>query len=72
VARRLQPAAGDLERGLAIGTLSASFDVGIVIGSLVIGFTVEQMSYGPGFGVAGAAARCAAAAGGSMIIVHGQ
>jgi MFS family permease len=44
------------ERGLAIGTLSASFDVGIVIGSLVVGFTVEQMSYGPGFGVSGAAA----------------
>ena len=46
----------EAERGLAIGTLSASFDVGIVIGSLAIGFTVEQTSYGVGFVVAGTGA----------------
>jgi MFS family permease len=46
----------EAERGLAIGTLSASFDVGVVIGSLAIGFTVEQTSYGTGFLVAGAGA----------------
>lgn len=44
------------ERGLAIGTLSASFDVGIVLGSLLIGFTVERTSYAMGFGLAGAMA----------------
>jgi MFS family permease len=44
------------ERGLAIGTLSASFDVGIVLGSLLIGFTVERTSYAVGFGLAGAMA----------------
>jgi MFS family permease len=42
----------EAERGLAIGTLSASFDVGIVVGSLAIGFIVEQTSYGVGFVVA--------------------
>ena len=53
------PAGGphaEAERGLAIGTLSASFDVGIVVGSLAIGFMVEQTSYGMGFVVAGAGA----------------
>lgn len=44
------------ERGLAIGTLSASFDVGVVLGSLLIGFTVERTSYAMGFGLAGAMA----------------
>jgi MFS family permease len=48
--------APESERGLAIGTLSASFDVGIVIGSLAVGFTVEHTSYGAGFAVAGGAA----------------
>jgi predicted MFS family arabinose efflux permease len=43
----------EAERGLAIGTLSASFDVGVVLGSLLIGFTVERASYAAGFGVAG-------------------
>ena len=43
----------EAERGLAIGTLSASFDVGIVLGSLLIGFTVERTSYAGGFALAG-------------------
>ncbi|HEV8441250.1 MAG TPA: MFS transporter [Methylomirabilota bacterium] len=46
----------ETERGLAIGTLSASFDVGVVLGSLLIGFTVERTSYAVGFGLAGAMA----------------
>ena len=44
----------EAERGLAIGTLSASWDVGVVIGSLIIGVTVERASYAAGFLVAGA------------------
>ena len=45
----------EAERGLAIGTLSGSWDVGVVIGSLIIGVTVERVSYAAGFLVAGAA-----------------
>jgi len=44
------------EHGLAIGTLSGSYDVGVVIGSALIGLVVERMSFGWGFAVAGAAA----------------
>lgn len=43
----------EAERGLAIGTLSASFDVGVVLGSLLIGYTVERTSYAGGFALAG-------------------
>jgi MFS family permease len=46
----------EAERGLAIGTLSASWDVGVVIGSLLVGFTVERTSYAAGFALAGVAA----------------
>jgi MFS family permease len=46
----------EAERGLAIGTLSGSWDVGVVIGSLIIGVTVERVSYAAGFLVAGGAA----------------
>ena len=45
----------EAERGLAIGTLSGSWDVGVVIGSLIIGVTVERVSYAAGFLVAGGA-----------------
>jgi len=45
----------EAERGLAIGTLSGSWDVGVVIGSLVIGVTVERVSYAAGFLVAAGA-----------------
>lgn len=44
------------ERGSAIGTLSGSFDLGAVVGSLLVGFTVEHVSYAAGFNVAGLAA----------------
>ena len=44
------------EHGLAIGTLSGSYDVGVVIGSALIGLVVERLSFGSGFATAGAAA----------------
>lgn len=44
------------ERGLAIGTISGAWDVGIVIGSAVVGFAVERAGYGPGFMVGAATA----------------
>lgn len=44
------------ERGLAIGTISGAWDVGIVIGSAVLGFVVERAGYGPGFMVGAASA----------------
>jgi MFS family permease len=46
----------EAERGSAIGTLSGSFDLGSVVGSLLIGFTVERISYAAGFRVAAAGA----------------
>jgi len=44
------------ERGSAIGTLSGSFDLGAVIGSLLVGVTMERVSYAAGFSVAGVGA----------------
>jgi MFS family permease len=41
--------AGDSERGLALGTLSASWDLGVVIGSALTGVVVDRVSYGAGF-----------------------
>jgi MFS family permease len=41
----------DQERGLAMGTLSASWDVGVVLGSALVGAVVERVSYHAGFGV---------------------
>lgn len=40
------------ERGLALGTLSGSWDLGVVVGSVLIGAVVERASYGAGFAVA--------------------
>jgi MFS family permease len=37
------------ERGLAIGTIAGAWDVGVVVGSAVVGFVVERAGYGPGF-----------------------
>jgi MFS family permease len=44
------------ERGSAIGTLSGSFDLGNVVGSFLVGVTVERVSYAAGFHVAAAGA----------------
>jgi len=46
----------EAERGLAIGTLSGSFDLGTVVGASLIGLVVEHISYGAGFAVAGSMA----------------
>ncbi len=47
-----------VERGLAMGTISGAWDLGVVIGSTVVGFVVERAGFAPGFatGVAGVAA----------------
>jgi MFS family permease len=42
----------EAERGSAIGTLSGSFDLGSVVGSMLVGVTVERISYAAGFHVA--------------------
>lgn len=42
------------ERGLALGTLSGAWDLGVVVGSTLIGAVADRMSYGAGFAVAGA------------------
>ena len=39
----------EAERGSAMGTLSGSFDLGSVLGSLLVGFTVERVSFAAGF-----------------------
>src|SRR5262249_43472889 len=45
--------AGDGERGLALGTLSASWDLGVVVGSALIGFIADRFSFASGFATAG-------------------
>ena len=50
------------ERGLALGTLSASWDLGVVIGSAVTGMVVDRVSYGAGFLVAASGATLGALA----------
>lgn len=42
----------EAERGSAIGTLSGAFDLGSVVGSMLVGVTVERISYAAGFHVA--------------------
>jgi MFS family permease len=46
----------EAERGSAMGTLSGSFDLGSVVGSLLVGFTVERVSFAAGFHAAAAGA----------------
>jgi MFS family permease len=46
----------EAERGSAIGTLSGSFDLGGMVGSLLVGLTVDRVSFAAGFHVAAAAA----------------
>lgn len=48
--------APDGERGLALGTLSGSWDLGVVVGSVLIGFVSDRASYGTGFAMAGVTA----------------
>ncbi|MEX2220438.1 MAG: MFS transporter [Candidatus Rokuibacteriota bacterium] len=46
----------EAERGSAMGTLSGSFDLGSVLGSLLVGLTVDRVSFGAGFHIAAAGA----------------
>jgi MFS family permease len=48
--------APERERGLALGTLSAAWDLGVVLGSALVGLVVERASYGAGFALGGATA----------------
>lgn len=44
------------ESGLALGTLSAAWDLGIVVGSVLVGAVADRVSYGAGFAVGGVSA----------------
>ncbi|HZF06733.1 MAG TPA: MFS transporter [Patescibacteria group bacterium] len=43
--------APEAERGLALGTLSGAWDLGVVVGSVLIGAIADRVSYGAGFAV---------------------
>ena len=43
--------APETERGLALGTLSGAWDLGVVVGSALIGAVADRYSYATGFGV---------------------
>ena len=45
--------APESERGLALGTLSGAWDLGVVVGSALIGVVADRYSYGAGFAVGG-------------------
>ena len=45
--------APEAERGLALGTLSGAWDLGVVVGSALIGVVADRYSYGAGFAVGG-------------------
>ncbi len=48
--------ADEAERGLALGTLSGSWDLGVVVGSVLVGAITDRLSYGAGFVVGGVGA----------------
>jgi MFS family permease len=43
--------APESERGLALGTLSGAWDLGVVVGSALIGVVADRYSFGAGFAV---------------------
>lgn len=45
--------APESERGLALGTLSGAWDLGVVLGSILVGAVADRASYGAGFAAAG-------------------
>jgi MFS family permease len=45
--------APESERGLALGTLSGAWDLGVVLGSILVGAVADRVSYGAGFVVGG-------------------
>ena len=52
----------DRERGVALGTASASWDLGVVVGSALIGVVADRVGFGAGFAVAGTGAALGAGA----------
>ena len=54
--------APESERGLALGTLSGAWDLGVVVGSTLIGAVADRYSYGAGFAVGGGFAAVGVAA----------
>jgi MFS family permease len=48
--------APESERGLAVGTLSGAWDLGVVVGSALVGFVVERASFAAGFILGGTTA----------------
>ncbi len=46
----------DAERGVALGSVSAVWDLGVVVGSVLVGFVADRVSFGAGFAVAGTTA----------------
>jgi MFS family permease len=42
----------EAERALALGTLSSAWDLGVVVGSVLVGFVADRVSYGAGFTLA--------------------
>jgi MFS family permease len=43
------------EKGFALGTLSAAWDLGVVVGSALVGYVADHASFGAGFAVGGVA-----------------
>ena len=43
--------APERERGLALGTLSGAWDLGVVVGSVLLGAVADHFSYATGFAV---------------------
>jgi MFS family permease len=41
--------ADEADRGLALGTLSGAWDLGVVVGSVLVGVVADRVSYGAGF-----------------------
>jgi predicted MFS family arabinose efflux permease len=39
------------ERGVALGTLSGAWDLGVVLGSAMVGLVADRISFGAGFAV---------------------
>lgn len=54
--------APDGERGLALGTLSSSWDLGVVVGAAAMGFVADHASFPAAFGMAAAASGLGAVA----------
>ncbi|MBI1736428.1 MAG: MFS transporter [Candidatus Rokubacteria bacterium] len=52
----------DRERGVALGSASAAWDLGVVVGSALVGFIADRVAFGAGFAVAGGAAALGAVA----------